>query len=130
MRDYVLIVEDDADLAEALQLILELHGYRATLAGNGRDALAMVAACMPSLIVLDMLMPVMDGWQFAREFARRHGREAPILVVTAAENARERASEIGADDVLGKPFEISALVAKVQRLTAGSARVPAEERVR
>jgi DNA-binding response OmpR family regulator len=117
MRDgHVLIVEDDQDLAEALQLVLESQGYETARAGNGREALDAIAAHMPALIMLDMSMPIMDGWQFAREFESRHGRSAPIVVISAAEKARERAAEIGADDVIPKPFNISDVVERVERL--------------
>ena len=62
---------------------------------------------MPDLILLDMLMPVMDGWQCARELRARYGRSVPIVIVTAAEHARASAAQIGADAVLSKPFEVS-----------------------
>ena len=117
MSAHVLVVDDDFDLAEALQTILEVHGYEASIAHDGREALESVDKRMPSLIILDMLMPTMDGWAFAREFALRHQHAAPILVVSAAENARERASAISADDVLDKPFDIHKLLAIVGRLT-------------
>jgi CheY-like chemotaxis protein len=71
---------------------------------------------MPGVILLDMRMPVMNGWEFARAFAERHGRACPIVVVTAAENARLRAEEIGADAWLEKPFDVDAVLAAVERL--------------
>jgi CheY-like chemotaxis protein len=120
----VLIVEDDLDLATALQQILGRCGFQTTLAANGVEALDAVAARMPSVILLDMRMPIMDGWEFAREFSLRHGRAAPIIVMTAAENARERAAEIGAADVVPKPFEVKHLIAAIRRLTAQPACSP------
>jgi CheY-like chemotaxis protein len=68
---------------------------------------------MPGLILLDMRMPVMNGWEFAREYRARHGRAAPIVVVTAAEDARARAQEIGADAWLEKPFDLDDVVRMV-----------------
>ncbi len=117
MPDTVLIVDDDIDLAIAVQMALEATGYQTTLAANGREALDAIATNMPSLIILDMMMPVMNGWEFAREFNAKYGRAAPILVLTAAENARARAAEIDADGVLAKPFDTKKLVATVRTVT-------------
>jgi DNA-binding response OmpR family regulator len=113
MSKHVLVVEDEDDLAEALQLILETSGFEVEVARNGVEALRAVERRMPRLIVLDMLMPIMNGWEFAAEFDRRYGRAAKILVVTAADNPRQRAEEIGADAVLPKPFDIRSLLARV-----------------
>jgi DNA-binding response OmpR family regulator len=106
----VLVVEDDSDLAALMEMILRDAGYLVRTAGDGRRALDLVAAAMPGVILLDMRMPVMNGREFARAFAERHGRAAPIVVVTAAENARLRAEEIGADGWLEKPFDLDAVV--------------------
>ena len=114
----VLLVEDDADLADVAALVLEQAGFRVATAHDGLEALKRVDEHMPALILLDMLMPVMDGWQFAREFRSRHGSAAPIVVVTAAEHARERADEIAADDVVPKPFDVEHLI-RVARRFAG-----------
>jgi CheY-like chemotaxis protein len=111
----VLVVDDDRDMVEVMLIILEGAGYRARSARNGREALAAVEERVPALILLDVLMPVMDGWQFARELRARHDEAIPIVVVTAAEHAWARAAEIRADDVLSKPFEVSDLLAVVAR---------------
>lgn len=63
----------------------------------------------PQLILLDMRMPVMDGWTFARVLRERYGRRIPVVVVTAAEDSELRAAEVGADSHLGKPFELDQL---------------------
>jgi DNA-binding response OmpR family regulator len=122
--DYVLVVEDDEDLADAELQALLAHGHSATVAHHGFEALQMIDERMPKVILLDMLMPHMDGWEFAKRFHSRHGRAAPILVVTAAEHARARAEEIGAEDVLSKPFDIGELLSKVERLGTGAKRGP------
>ncbi len=106
----VLVVDDDPDIVDVLQLVLREAGYAVRSALNGKQALEAVAARMPAVILLDMLMPVMDGWQFARELRARHGRAAPIVVVTAAENARAWSQEIGADEVVAKPFDVDELL--------------------
>jgi DNA-binding response OmpR family regulator len=96
-----------------MQLILEAHGYETAIAHDGREALAAVARARPSLVLLDLRMPVMDGWQFARELAARYDHEVPVVVVSAAEHLRAQAGDLGACDVLPKPFEASELVACV-----------------
>ena len=114
----VLVVEDDADLVALLELVLQDAGYPVRTAGEGRTALSRVAEEMPGVILLDMRMPVMNGWEFAHEFRARYGRACPIVVVTAAENARARAEEIGADDWLAKPFELQDVLDTVARQLA------------
>ncbi len=119
-RAPVLVVEDDPDLAGLLQMILADEGYAVETAANGAEALRNVAVRMPAVILLDMRMPVMNGWEFARAFAARYGHAAPIVVVTAAEDARARAEEIGADAWLAKPFDVDDVLRTVARF-AGDA---------
>jgi DNA-binding response OmpR family regulator len=121
----VLVVEDDLDLVTLLEMILTDAGYAVRTAADGAQALESVAEAMPGLILLDMRMPVMNGWEFARAFAERYGRAAPIVVVTAAENARLRAEEIGADGWLEKPFDLEAVLAAVARHLGAAADGPA-----
>ena len=111
----VLIVEDDEDMVEMIVLLLDGAGYPTRVALNGRQALDEVARAMPGLILLDMLMPVMDGSQFTHEFRARYGREVPIVVVTAAEHARARCASLDVSEVLGKPFDIQVLLQIVAR---------------
>ncbi|HEY7375855.1 MAG TPA: response regulator [Polyangia bacterium] len=111
----VLVVDDDPDMVEVMQTVLHDAGYETRAACNGRQALDVVAARMPALILLDMLMPVMNGWQFAREFHARYGVAAPIVVATAAEHVHSRGDAIDAADVLPKPFEVSDLLRVVAR---------------
>lgn len=120
MTPLVLVVEDDPDLLALVETLLLDAGYRVATAPEGRTALARVGAEMPALILLDMRMPGMNGWDFAREFRARHGDAAPIVVVTAAEDARARAEEIGADGWLAKPFDIDAIL-RATALHAGPA---------
>jgi DNA-binding response OmpR family regulator len=113
----VLVVEDDPDLVALVEMLLVDEGYRVRTAPEGRAALAHVGEEMPALVLLDMRMPGMDGWEFAREFRARHGRAAPIVVVTAAEDARARAQEIDADGWLAKPFDLDDVLALAARHT-------------
>ncbi len=117
----VLVVDDDPDMLDLVLMTLEDSGYQTVGARDGREALERVSQHMPSLILLDMLMPVMDGWEFARRFHDRYGNAAPIVVSTAAENAQERAAAIGADDVLSKPFDLERLLATVDHCCNGCA---------
>ena len=111
----VLVVEDDQDLLALLEMVLADAGHRVRTATDGRAALARIAEEMPGVILLDMRMPGMNGWEFAREFRARHGRACPIVVVTAAENAAARAQEIGAEGWLSKPFELDDVLDAVAR---------------
>jgi CheY-like chemotaxis protein len=120
----VLVVEDDPDLLALLEMILADAGHAVRTAPEGAAALARVAEEMPGVILLDMRMPGMNGWDFAREFRARHGRACPIVVVTAAENARARAEEIGAEGWLSKPFELQDVLETVERQLAASTWAP------
>lgn len=111
----VLVVDDDPDLRELVAEALEARGYLVERADNGIEALDRVAERLPQLILLDMRMPLMDGWAFARALHDKYGRTIPIVVVTAAEDSKLRAAEIGADADLGKPFQLSRLFEVVQR---------------
>jgi CheY-like chemotaxis protein len=111
----VLVVDDDPDLTEVVRMMLEASGYKVRCAGNGREALGAVAQKMPAVILLDMRMPVMDGWDCAMELRARYGRSVPIIIVTAAEHAQARADQVGINVVLGKPFDFSDLLSVVAR---------------
>jgi CheY-like chemotaxis protein len=112
----VLVVDDDPDLREVVGSMLQVSGYEVRCAGNGQEAVEAVAQKMPAVVLLDMLMPVMDGWQCARELRARYGRSVPIVVVTAAEHARARADQVGdVDGVLSKPFDMDDLLRVVAR---------------
>ena len=111
----VLVVDDDQDLLSLLAFLLESEGLHVETATDGRQALNVVARHMPNLIVLDMKMPVMDGWEFARQFRAKHDNAAPIVVLTAYEDAKKRAEEIGAAGWIGKPFDLDYLLSVVHK---------------
>lgn len=111
----VLIVEDDADIRAIVAAVLELSGHQAIEASNGLEALEVVNREMPDLILLDMKMPVMNGWELVKQLDRRAAPRAPIVVMTAAEDARGRAAEIGAEGWIGKPFDLVDLIDVVER---------------
>jgi DNA-binding response OmpR family regulator len=110
----ILIVDDDPDLREFLRLMLTSMGFEVTSAANGREALAVMDGRDPDLILLDMKMPVMNGWEFCRALEGRNARP-PIVVLTAAPDPAARAAEACADGWLGKPFEYEELEATVRR---------------
>ncbi len=106
----LLIVEDDPDLLDMMEIVLDSADYPVKKALNGKEALELTRKQMPGLILLDMKMPVMDGWEFAARFRQEFDGGAPIVVVTAAADAKLRAEEIGAQGYLAKPFEIDDLI--------------------
>lgn len=111
----VLVIDDERDLSDMIAFVLCQEGYHVARAADGRDALNTVERAMPDLILLDMKMPVVDGWRFATEFHSKYGFQVPIVVLTASEDARRSAEEIGASGWLGKPFDLDMLVGTVRR---------------
>jgi CheY-like chemotaxis protein len=111
----VLVVDDEEAIRDILSFALEQEGYQVVTAANGVEALEALGHGLPGLILLDMKMPVMDGWDFMREFRARHGHEVPVVVLTAAPDARKRAEEIDAAGWLGKPFDVDVLVQMVDQ---------------
>src|SRR4030095_14678048 len=116
-----LVVDDDPDLREFLQLMLTSMGFQVTSAANGQEALDVMEGHDPDLILLDMKMPVMDGWEFCRVLEGRDARP-PIVVLTAAPDPAARAAEVHAEGWLGKPFEYADLEAIVHKFAARPAR--------
>jgi two-component system chemotaxis response regulator CheY len=114
----ILVVEDDESLRRLLFWTLTEEGYSVMEASDGAVALARVHEAAPGLILLDMRMPVLDGWEFARRYRARPGPHAPIICVTAAVDAAEvaaRGTQIGAVASLSKPFDLDELLALVRR---------------
>jgi CheY-like chemotaxis protein len=112
----LLIVEDDEDIRDAIAFILRHAGHEVLEVGHGREALDLIASRgLPDLILLDMNMPIMNGWEFARELRARDGSRVPVVVITAAHDAQRSAEEIGAVGFIGKPFELEALVSTIER---------------
>lgn len=112
----VLVVDDDPDLREIVRIMLHMSGYDVRCARNGKEALEAVEQAVPAVVLLDMHMPVMNGWECARELRSRYGRSIPIVVLTAAEHARGSVREVdGVDEVLSKPFEMDDLLDVVAR---------------
>ena len=114
----VLVVDDDPNIRAVLADVLQDEGHTVLEAENGAAALELAARSRPKLIFLDMRMPVLDGWGFVREYRSRPGPHAPIVVMTAAQNARQWCEEVAGDECLSKPFEFAHLLDVVERLAA------------
>jgi two-component system chemotaxis response regulator CheY len=117
----VLVVDDDKGIREFVRTVLSDEGYDVAEATDGQQALDRVAQRRPDVILLDMRMPVMDGWEFARTYREQPGPHAPIVIVTAALDVAKDAKEIGADGFLAKPFQLDDLLQLVQQHSAPAA---------
>ena len=115
----VLVVDDDPDILQTLALCLSSEGYRVTTASNGQEALDMLDQERPSCVLLDLMMPVMDGWQFVAELEKRGWRKSPLLILSADRAVQGHASKLRAEAFLAKPFDLDELLGKVQQLTGG-----------
>jgi len=111
----ILIVDDEPEIVRGLEDNLRFEGYQTAAATNGQDALALAQSDAPDLILLDIMMPRMSGWDVCRAL-REKGIEAPIIMLTARgeEVDRVRGLELGADDYVTKPFSLRELLARVR----------------
>jgi two-component system alkaline phosphatase synthesis response regulator PhoP len=118
----ILIVEDNIDLANGLCSNLELEGYEVAIAADGVKGLAQVRALHPDLVILDLMLPKLDGYRLLRVI-RADGYQAPVLVLTARgdEADKVRGFRWGADDYVTKPFGLMELLARVEALLRRSA---------
>ena len=111
----VLIAEDHEDSRDALRTLLDAFGYRVVEASNGRQAVERALAERPDLILMDMMMPHVDGFQATREIRAVEGmRGVPIVALTAMEGAREHVLQAGCDDMVPKPLDVRAFLEKVR----------------
>ena len=110
----VLVVEDDPNIRELLQLYLEKEGYAVTLAADGGQGLEKFRAIAPNLVLLDVMMPVMDGWEVCK--AIREAGSTPVIMLTAKGETDDKVMGLkaGADDYVTKPFEMKELLARIE----------------
>ena len=114
MATSVLVVEDDRNIQALLQLYLEKEGYAVTIASDGGQGLQKFRAIHPDVVLLDVMMPVMDGWAVCR--AIRQESQTPIIMLTAKAETEDKVTGLrtGADDYITKPFEMRELLARIE----------------
>ena len=113
MNKKALVIEDDKNIAELLRLYLEKDGFEVAIAADGGKGLQLATDEHPDVILLDIMLPVMDGWQVCREV--RAVSDVPIIMLTAKGETYDKVSglEMGADDYVTKPFEVKELIARI-----------------
>ena len=119
MKKKILIVEDDQDLRQTLQMHLELLGYDSILAENGKEAVDLATSQVPDLILMDIMMPVMDGLQATRLIREHPNTEStPIIAMTAKVSSedKEECLQSGCDGHIAKPFTSKQLVSIIEKL--------------
>lgn len=112
-RPNIMVVDDDQEMLRMLERILELEGYSVTKAADGDSALALIEDCKPELVILDIMMPGLDGYQVLDSIRQRS--DVPVVMLTAKceVNSLMRALVLGADDYVKKPFRPPELVARI-----------------
>ena len=126
----VLIVEDDRNISELLQMYLEKEGYSVTTAFDGGQGLAKFRAIGPDLVLLDVMMPVMDGWAVCK--AIRGESQTPVIMLTAKGETDDKVAGLrsGADDYITKPFDMKEVLARIEAVLRRSSGIVAEKKTR
>ncbi len=129
MLDKILVADDDLNICELLRLYLEKEGFEVVMAHDGEEAVAKFESEKPSLILLDIMMPKLDGWQVCRQI--RQKSDCPIIMLTAKGETFDKVLglELGADDYVVKPFDTKEIVARIKAVLrrSGPAGAPAGE---
>ena len=123
----VLVVEDDRNIAELLQMYLEKEGYAVTVAADGGQGLSKFRAIKPDLVLLDVMMPVMDGWAVCK--AIRAEGKTPVIMLTAKSETDDKVAGLksGADDYITKPFEMKEVLARIEAVLRRSDSISTEK---
>ncbi len=126
----VLIVEDDRNIAELLQMYLEKEGYSVTTAFDGGQGLAKFRSVQPDLVLLDVMMPVMDGWAVCKSI--RSESQVPVIMLTAKGETDDKVTGLknGADDYITKPFEMREVLARIEAVLRRSSGISTEKKAR
>ena len=113
-KEKILVVDDDKNICDLLRMYLEKERYTVVLAHNGVDAVSVFGSESPDLVLLDIMLPQLDGWQVCREI--RKTSETPIIMVTAKDETFDKVLglELGADDYVTKPFDTKEIVARIK----------------
>ncbi len=119
----MLVAEDHLDSREALRTLLEAYGYHVVVASNGREAVDVALSHAPDLILMDIMMPELDGFAAIRRLREEEPtRGVPIIAVTAMEGAHQLSLRAGANDFVAKPVDTRALLRKIAELMGGQLR--------
>ena len=126
----VLIVEDDKNIAELLQMYLEKEGYAVTTAADGGQGLTKFRAIKPDIVLLDVMMPVMDGWSVCKTI--RAESQTPVIMLTAKSETDDKVTGLksGADDYITKPFEMKEVLARIEAVLRRTSGTNAETKAR
>jgi len=113
MSKKALVVEDDSNIAELIRLYLGKEGFEVSIASNGGKGMDMFNTINPDIVLLDIMLPIMDGWQVCSEI--RKTSKTPIIMLTAKGETSDKINglDMGADDYITKPFEIKELIARI-----------------
>ena len=113
MSNHILIIEDDPNIAELIRLYLEKDNFEVTIASDGRTGVNAFYSSKPDLILLDIMLPEMDGWEVCREI--RKTDKTPIIMLTAKDETVDKITglELGADDYIAKPFDMKEVIARI-----------------
>ena len=128
--DNVLIVDDDKNICDLLRLYLEKEGYSVILSHDGEEAVVKFNALKPDIVLLDVMLPGLDGWQVCREIRKKSN--IPILMITAKSDTFDKVLglELGADDYIVKPFDSKEVIARIKAVVRRTGQSPAEMEVR
>lgn len=117
MAKRILVVEDEQDHRELLKLIFNVHGFEVDAVGTTQEAMEMLNAHRPDVIILDVMLPDMDGWSFSEQLKRNAATQSiPVMMLSASAHMQPRFETSCADDMLTKPFDEKELMAKVRHL--------------
>lgn len=122
--DKILIVDDDKNICDLLRIYLEKEGYSTIISYNGEEAMVKFNALNPNIVLLDIMLPGMDGWQICREI--RKVSSVPILILTAKGEVFDKVLglELGADDYIVKPFDTKEVLARIKAVTRRTSLMP------
>ena len=125
----ILVIEDNPDLAFGLRNNLEIEGYAVDVVGDGAEGLARARSTHPHLIILDLMIPGLDGYRVLKAL-REEGQETPVLILSARSEEADKVMgfRLGADDYVTKPFSVLELLGRVKALLRRTGHVPEEER--
>ena len=126
----VLVVDDEPNIRELVEVALKFHGCAVAVSASGKDALHQVGAYDPDLMILDVMLPDMDGFEVCRTL-RSEGNEVPVIFLTARDTTSDtiRGLTLGGDDYVTKPFSVEALVARVRAVLRRTSRAPGADGV-